>query len=649
MNNNVSNHPNTSHQNSVGSGAVFNQPSLMSTAPPFSRLTAAGSGLVDDARDFDQTDITYCDAEGYLSPHHAGFNWEHPQNGFSGRDIETTPVNQLPYVNGGLSSHPLDMSPNARSSFGWPNMHDAGLNSNRRLPSVQEQSSFVDFHVPSQMLEPQLRNHYQAMYNQYAMQQALQLNGNPGYAPLIPMNVAPADTNGDAADLAPRAGESMQSSLMYDFKTNPKSRRYDLKDIFDHIAEFSGDQHGSRFIQTKLETANSDDKERVFREIEPNALQLMTDVFGNYVIQKFFEHGDQRHKKILANKMKGQVVNLSLQMYGCRVVQKALEHVLVDQQRELVAELEGHVQHCVKDQNGNHVVQKAIERCPPSAIGFIILAFDGDVQHLSVHPYGCRVIQRCLERCEPRAKALIMDELMGCIEALISDQFGNYVVQHVVHHGEGNAKKLVLDIVGRSLEAYSKHKFASNVVEKCLEKADDNWRRFVWMTLSTTRSHRGESEGVLVSMIKDSYGNYVIREYSLCLEIRLRLTSSTEKLLETLCSEDYNPFVDLLQPALAHAKRTGCGKQVLSIEKKMHRFPPCRGGHPNGATYNGQMYRLPLPASFPASTANTPPPLTNDQPSLQNSNLSTIDGDAVEGAPYCSRKGSQQSNHEMFR
>ncbi|KAK5162781.1 mRNA binding protein puf3, partial [Cryomyces antarcticus] len=82
----------------------------------------------------------------------------------------------------------------------------------------------------------------------------------------------------------------------------------DKQDIYDHIAEFSGDQHGSRFIQQKLETANSDEKDRVFRELQPNLLQLMQDVFGNYVIQKFFEHGDQSQKKVIANKMKGQVL-----------------------------------------------------------------------------------------------------------------------------------------------------------------------------------------------------------------------------------------------------------------------------------------------------------------------------------------------------
>lgn len=72
----------------------------------------------------------------------------------------------------------------------------------------------------------------------------------------------------------------------------------------------------------KLETANSDEKDIIFREIRPNSLQLMTDVFGNYVIQKFFEHGSQLQKTTLAKQMEGHVLTLSRQMYGCRVVQK---------------------------------------------------------------------------------------------------------------------------------------------------------------------------------------------------------------------------------------------------------------------------------------------------------------------------------------
>lgn len=56
------------------------------------------------------------------------------------------------------------------------------------------------------------------------------------------------------------------------------------QDIFGHIVEFSGDQHGSRFIQQKLEDATDEEKQRVFDEIVPiKTTQLIQDVFGNYV------------------------------------------------------------------------------------------------------------------------------------------------------------------------------------------------------------------------------------------------------------------------------------------------------------------------------------------------------------------------------
>ena len=48
----------------------------------------------------------------------------------------------------------------------------------------------------------------------------------------------------------------------------------------------SADQYGSRFIQQKLETATTEEKNMVYQEIMPHALALMTDVFGNYVVQK---------------------------------------------------------------------------------------------------------------------------------------------------------------------------------------------------------------------------------------------------------------------------------------------------------------------------------------------------------------------------
>ena len=53
---------------------------------------------------------------------------------------------------------------------------------------------------------------------------------------------------------------------------------------------YSGDQHGSRFIQQKLETASLEEKILVMNGVKPQSLALMKDVFGNYVIQKVNAH-----------------------------------------------------------------------------------------------------------------------------------------------------------------------------------------------------------------------------------------------------------------------------------------------------------------------------------------------------------------------
>ena len=76
-----------------------------------------------------------------------------------------------------------------------------------------------------------------------------------------------------------------------------------LSDLTNHVVEFSQDQHGSRFIQQKLERATVAEKEMVFNEILAAAHNLMTDVFGNYVNQKFFEHGTPEQKTALVHKV----------------------------------------------------------------------------------------------------------------------------------------------------------------------------------------------------------------------------------------------------------------------------------------------------------------------------------------------------------
>lgn len=366
-------------------------------------------------------------------------------------------------------------------------------------------------------------------------------------------------------DIGNNVDRSFPPTLLDEFKSN-KTRSFELSDIVDHVIEFSMDQYGSRFIQQKLETANVDEKTKIFPEIIPNARTLMTDVFGNYVIQKFFEHGTVSQRKELADQLSGHVLPLSLQMYGCRVIQKALEVVDSDQQTQMVAELDGSVMKCVRDQNGNHVIQKCIECIPQDRIQFIISAFYGQVLALSTHPYGCRVIQRVLEHCDDlNTQQIIMDEIMQSVCLLSQDQYGNYVIQHVLEFGKPHERSAIISKLAGQIVKMSQQKFASNVVEKCLTFGSPEERQLL---INEILGSTDENEP-LQAMMKDPFGNYVV-----------------QKVLESCDDHSLELILSRIRVHLNSLKRYTYGKHIVSRVEKLITTGERRIGQSSSASFS---------------------------------------------------------------
>ncbi|KAH6897243.1 armadillo-type protein [Thelonectria olida] len=511
-----------------------------------------------------------------------------------------------------LSSYRLDNSPrnyNAQTPDPWagrPSSRDPRSAEHDRRAPVQyapqfpsyypNQYAFANFgsQYPTQFLDAYGQSMRPAILNGYNLAQL-----QTGYALGQNMQIRPA------RDQDPVKG--VRSALLEEFRVTSKSnKRWELKDIYQHVVEFSGDQHGSRFIQGKLETANSDEKDQVFREIEPNAIQLMKDVFGNYVIQKFFEHGNQVQKKVLAEKMKGKVLDLSLQVYACRVVQKALEHVLVEQQAEMTKELEPEITRTIRDQHGNHVVQKVIELVPRQHLDFIMKAFKGHVTPFASHTFGCRVVQRMLEHGTDDDRAKIMVELYPSFQLLITDQFGNYVAQHVIENGNREDQARVIQVVLSQLLTLSKHKFASNVVEKCIEFGTAEQRSAIRERLTAVGS---DGTNALQQMIRDQYGNYVI-----------------QKLLSQLEGTEKELLVEEIKSQYFILKKSGTSRQLQALEKLLGLGA---GNTPVKTGANG---------SQTDSSAPTPG-LTNESNSPQSSGPPSTSSSAVD-APTSYRKNS---------
>ena len=162
-----------------------------------------------------------------------------------------------------------------------------------------------------------------------------------------------------------------------------------LQDIAGHVVEFSGDQHGSRFIQHKLTTANEENRNMVYREIIPtHVISSAQNVFGNYVGhasslfrppvspltgptttvrtrhagRKSFNRanaaGSHSHAFIGHLRMQSAPKGKHCAVFCSDNSQERLQmidYLGAAEQARWVAELHGHILQCVKDANGNHV------------------------------------------------------------------------------------------------------------------------------------------------------------------------------------------------------------------------------------------------------------------------------------------------------
>ena len=394
--------------------------------------------------------------------------------------------------------------------------------------------------------------------------------------PISYENYVPAQpTPGGAAFTSSMPMSSIASSvagrnLLEEYRNN-RSRRLELADIIGHVVEFSSDQHGSRFIQQKLELASGSDRELIFKEIYPEALNLTTDVFGNYVIQKFFEFGTADQRIAFAKVIKGNVLALSLQMYGCRVIQKALEHLPPEYQKIICSELDGHVLRCVKDQNGNHVIQKCIECVSSDVAPFVIDSFRGQVFTLATHPYGCRVIQRIFEHGSDRQARPLVEELHRFTDNLVQDQYGNYVVQHIMEKGPPEDRhRIICKVLGNVL-AYSRHKFASNVVEKCVAYGDKTDRQAL---IDEVLALAPDGTFPLLHMMRDQYANYVV-----------------QKMLDVVDGGQRELLLSQIRPHMASLRRFTYGKHILSKVEKLFGITSSSAGSEGGTASGGNMLR----------------------------------------------------------
>lgn len=104
-----------------------------------------------------------------------------------------------------------------------------------------------------------------------------------------------------------------------------------LEEFQGRLYELCKDQHGCRFLQMKLEESSAN-VTKIYEEIHPHFVDLMTDPFGNYLCQKLLERCDDGQRSSIVEVIAPDFLKICLSMHGTRAVQKLVEFLSTKRQ-----------------------------------------------------------------------------------------------------------------------------------------------------------------------------------------------------------------------------------------------------------------------------------------------------------------------------
>ncbi|CAE7493380.1 PUM1, partial [Symbiodinium sp. KB8] len=226
------------------------------------------------------------------------------------------------------------------------------------------------------------------------------------------------------------------------------------------IQALARDQEGCRFLQAKLETADTAERREVFDALLPKMGMLVGDSSGSAVVQKLLDICTPDQRRAIVEKFRHSVVQLSLEMHGSLVIQKAFQVCPPEIQSMLAGELRHGVIDCIKSMHGNHVVQTCIEQMPPESAFFVVEAVEDKAETMASNIYG---------HGTPKHLEKMLQQILQSVTKLSTDPYGNSVICHILEHGNPEHKRIIVNEVCDHVLQLGKDEHASKVVEKCFQ------------------------------------------------------------------------------------------------------------------------------------------------------------------------------------
>ena len=289
-------------------------------------------------------------------------------------------------------------------------------------------------------------------------------------------------------------------------------------------------QTGSRILQNYLPKTPQQIISLIYSEIYDKANLLLLDPYANYFCLKLFCCLNKNERISYLNLIVKNIVTFSVNKIATYPIQCIVGHLITKEEKEIVIEpINKNLKKLALDIYGTHVLEKIILCLEPEYCKNLIRFILDNFVYLANHVNGLCLAKKILMMEYKKENFQLLHSILvnHCLD-LIENPYGNYALQIVIDYW---AHSDVIDIISKILghcTELSMMKYSSNVIERCIQKSEIFLNCFINETCFEKKS--------IGTLIKNSYGNYVIQTALKCAKngMKISLINSIESNLNIL-------------------------------------------------------------------------------------------------------------------
>ncbi|KAF5817597.1 putative armadillo-like helical, pumilio domain-containing protein [Helianthus annuus] len=230
--------------------------------------------------------------------------------------------------------------------------------------------------------------------------------------------------------------------------------------------------HGTRALQTLLESLNPNQVRLVVKALYRGAATLAVDPNGHHVIQYCLINFHSDINKPILTEIANKCYKIATDRSGCCVLQACVEHSRGELRTRIIAEIIAKAVHLAEDPFGNYVLQHMLGLDIPELTELLVRQLKGSFAALSCNKYASNVVEKCLNESGEEMSTRIVMELVRSPNAsmLLVDPYANFVIQSALKVSTGLAHDCLCGLISKNMSSMRTNLYGKKILERFEKK-----------------------------------------------------------------------------------------------------------------------------------------------------------------------------------